>query len=958
MLRGGSWLGTAPNNFCCSCRNNNEPDNRNNNNGFHCASAPLSARVRFITVNRSARAESLVNLRPGCSEPAAEYTTIWRRLVAFCESRHQERFSRCILSLERYNVTMRTLPHKHPTLSSLLLTISAISVITGATLCTLPARRVLAGQTASSGLAAKAQAILEKNCAQCHGAQNPAFGLNILKHESLLGSKMVLPGKAKDSELLEAIVSGRMPKGGGKMAEADIQILTQWIDAGAPDKDAPAADPGKPPTRKTLSEAALLKAIVRDLEAANERDRPYLRYYSLANLSNNPEVADKLLGLYRGALSKLVNHLSWNAEIVKPKSVSADGTLLRIDLRDYDWTPAIWQRIIAAYPYGLRARGLSGELAQIKALSGAELPYIRTDWFVGTASVAPLYHDILQLPENVADLEKKLQVNAEDNFAQDKVVRGGVRNSGVSHNNRVIERHRSMYGAYWKSYDFASNGNDKNIFLDPLTFHEDGGEFIFNLPNGLQAYMIANGQGKRLDEAPIKIVRDRFTNPDDPVVHNGRSCIGCHTTGMNRMQNEVRQMLETQTHTAYDLDKAKKIYVPQDELNRFFTQDDEKFGKAVVASGNEVPKQPADEPVNMLGMLYLADLTTAQAAADAGLDVKEFQKRVERSGELQKLGFGQLTIANGGIKRDAWEQYFGNMVEETGLGDCLKPTQFRGAGQPNQAEAVRRTVRFASFTGPQSREARQDLESWLRRSDDLQLVSGGADVNLTGTVTTVGEERVTIVVRDAAQGLSEEASGAGNDFHFLTEQLADKINLRLAGRRLGLSAAQAQRLPTNAAVPTDPALALQQSFGNGGPVKIALSIDRGPGSTYRGGEPVILRFKVDQDCFLQIKNLDSAGNVVNLFPNEFFPDAHVRAGQVYELKDDRGKEIITVDAQGVFGRETVLAFATIDEATLPGVKSKTLKVESQSASRFTQDVQKAAAGKRVSSASLQFFTER
>ncbi len=851
--------------------------------------------------------------------------------------------------------TVPTIRQSNPRLILPLAALLSVSTLLAGALIHPSARAQLA---APAGLAAKAQGILEKNCAQCHGAQNPAFGINVLKRESLLATKMVLPGKAKDSELLEAIVSGRMPKGGGKLAEADIQTLTQWIDAGAPDKDAAAAQPGKPTGRAFLSEATQLKAIVRDLEAANERDRPYLRYYSLANVSNNPEVTDKLLALYRGALSKLVNHLSWNVEIVKPKSVNSNGALLRIDLRDYDWTPAIWQRIIAAYPYGLRARGLSGELAQIKALSGAELPYIRTDWFVANASVAPLYHDILLLPDNLADLEKKLQVNAEDDFAQDKVVRGGVRNSGVSHNNRVIERHRSLYGAYWKSYDFASNGNDKNIFLDPISFHEDGGEFIFNLPNGLQAYLVANAQGKRLDEAPIKIVRDRFTNPDDPVVHNGRSCIGCHTTGMNRMQNEVQQMLDTQTHTAYDLDKAKKIYVPQEELNRFFAQDDDRFGKAVLATGNDIPKQPADEPVNILSQLYLSDLTTAQAAADAGLDIKEFQKRVERSSELQKLGFGQLTIANGGIKRDAWEQYFGNLVEETGLGEYLKPTQFRGQGQNNQVEAARRTIRFVSFTGPQSRQARQDIKSWLRRSDDLQLVSGGADVSLTGTVTTVGNERVTIVVRDPAQGLSEEASGTPDDLHFLTEQLADKINLRLTGRRLALNAAQAARLPVNAAVPADPALTLQQAFGNGGPVKVALSIDRGPGSTYRGGEAVVVRFTVNQDCFLQIKNLDSAGNVVNLFPNEFFPDAHVRAGQVYELKDDKGKEIISVDAQGVFGRETILAFATLDEAALPGVKSKTLKVEGQSASRFTQDVQKASAGKRVSSASLQFFTER
>lgn len=820
--------------------------------------------------------------------------------------------------------------------------------------------RPAVAQANEPSLPNRAFAILEARCsaAGCHAAQSPAYGLNVLRRESLLSTQVVLPGKAKDSELIDAVATGRMPKGGAKLSDADIHTLTDWINAGALDKAAPAARPGKTGGRAFLSEAALLKAIVRDLESADERDRPYLRYYSLANLSNNPEITDDLLALYRGALGKLVNHLSWNPEIARPKSVDPGGDLLRIDLRDFKWTPQTWQQIIAAYPYGLRARGQSGELAQIRALSGAALPYIRVDWFVANAALPPLYHEILQLPDTLAGLEAKLHVDADDDFARDRVVRAGVRDSGVSFNNRAIERHRTVFGAYWKSFDFASNGTNKNIFLDPLNFVPDGGEFIFNLPNGLQAYLIANGKGKRLDEAPSTIVQIRDSAFRDKVVHNGLSCIGCHTHGMNRMPNQVRDMLDTQTHTAYDLDKAKRIYVPQDALKQVFQEDEDRFAKAVRATGNELPAQASDEPVNLLAQLYLTDVSVAQAAADAGLTVKELQRRVERSSELQKLGFGQLQLAGGGMKRDAWEQYFGNLVEETGLGDTLKPTQFRGAGQDANAAAVRRTLRFASFSGSGARQAQSDLESWLRRSGDLQIVSGGADVSLTGTVTTVGSDRVTIVVRDDSQGLSEEASGAAGDIPFLTEQLADKINLRLAGRGLVLSEAQPAAAGATASAPQNAALQLQQAFGNGGPVHIALSIDRGPGATYRANEPVSLRFTVDKDCFLQIKDIDSSGSVVNLFPNEFFPDARVHAGQVYELKDDKGKEILSVDPAGVFGRETIIAFASLEEEGLPGVHSKTLKVEGQGAARFTQEVRQAGAGKKVAASSLQFFTAK
>ena len=105
-----------------------------------------------------------------------------------------------------------------------------------------------------------------------------------------------------------------------------------------------------------------------------------------------------------------------------------------------------------------------------------------------------------------------------------RVWRAGTNNSGVSNHNRVIERHSSQHGAYWKSYDFAGSVGTQNIFNHPLSFTHDGGEVIFNLPNGLQGYYVTNASGFRLDDAPISIV----SNPaaSDPTVRNGLSCFG------------------------------------------------------------------------------------------------------------------------------------------------------------------------------------------------------------------------------------------------------------------------------------------------------------------------------------------------------------------------------------------------------------------------------------------------
>ena len=131
----------------------------------------------------------------------------------------------------------------------------------------------------------------------------------------------------------------------------------------------------------------------------------------------------------------------------------------------------------------------------------------------------------------------------------------------VSNNNRVIERHASRYGAYWKSYDFAGSVGTQNIFTHPLSFTHDGGEVIFNLPNGLQAYYVTNTSGFRLDEAPIAIV----SNPaaSDPTVRNGLSCFGCHTEGMKTFEDEVRSVIESNATPAFDKAHALRLYVEQ-----------------------------------------------------------------------------------------------------------------------------------------------------------------------------------------------------------------------------------------------------------------------------------------------------------------------------------------------------------------------------------------------------------
>lgn len=81
--------------------------------------------------------------------------------------------------------------------------------------------------------------ILESRCAACHMGEFVSEGLDMNTYESLLeGSQngpVIIPGDVGNSLLVKMVTEGKMPKRGPKLTPAQIQILSDWINAGAPD---------------------------------------------------------------------------------------------------------------------------------------------------------------------------------------------------------------------------------------------------------------------------------------------------------------------------------------------------------------------------------------------------------------------------------------------------------------------------------------------------------------------------------------------------------------------------------------------------------------------------------------------------------------------------------------------------------------------------------------------------
>ena len=516
---------------------------------------------------------------------------------------------------------------------------------------------------AQQNLAQEAYAIFQQSCLDCHGPHGAyTEQLVIQNNQMLIDTGTVVPGNPAASEFYQRLLGptangAQMPFGRPALPPAAIETIQRWIASGATSWEVQH-------DVDFITTDAMLSAIEKHLETLEPFDRPFARYFTLTHLYNAGETLETLRA-YRLAFSKLVNSLSWGFEIHNPKPIDDAETILYIDLRHYEWDirNEAWTLIEGVYPYNIdfnteAQAGLLEKLTTLRQEMNCEVPFVHVDWFLAHASLPPLYHDILDLPETDRELERELDVNVAKNIESApgvRVWRAGFNESGVSSNNRVVERHRSRYGAYWKSYDFAGSVGTQNIFTHPLTFKHDGGEVVFNLPNGLQAYYISDAAGNRINAAPIKIVSNPAAN--DPTVRNGLSCIGCHTEGVKTFEDTVRAAISTQPDSAIKA-QVLRLYVEQSEMDVYMEADTERYREALEKTGGVFG---GIEPVSQFFEAFHGPVDAAHASASVGLETEAFLNEIRKKQSLRSLGLGGLP-EGGNVNRDAWTEQFPNVI--------------------------------------------------------------------------------------------------------------------------------------------------------------------------------------------------------------------------------------------------------------------------------------------------------
>lgn len=550
-------------------------------------------------------------------------------------------------------------------------------------------------QEGDPNLAQQAYTILSERCSRCHGGSAKQAGLDVLSRDNMLqergeiGSRFafVVPGNAEKSQLLSALDGDYMPQQGSPeakaMTAAERELIKKWVLGGAPF-----------PQRRDvqfISEKQVLTAIREHLLKARADDRRYLRFYTFTHLQNNPAITEREQRLYRAALAKAINSLSYERDIHLPQPLPGTGdSVWMIDLRRLGWDRRnLWSQIVRHYPYGLKYDHVKDEELQqlgkdVALLAGGDLSYLRADWFVVTATQPPLYHLMLDIPDKLSDLEYKLAINLKENFLRGNLQRSGYAKSGVSKQNRLLERHTSAVTPYfWISWDFLPRRAKGDLVRFPLgpqfegnpfrkqAFDHDGGEVIWSLPNGMQAYMLVKADGGRIDAGPIEVVFDRSAILGTPSIINGISCMYCHRDGMiSEFRDEIRGA------DAIGGEARKKIlelFPPHDDMQRLVRQDQDVFVRAldrVIGSylkvGPDAKKSVSEfpEPVGKVAEMYSRDLTPREVALELGIEkVEVLQAKVDANRELLRYGLGTIVqTPPGTIKREKWESRDGTSL--------------------------------------------------------------------------------------------------------------------------------------------------------------------------------------------------------------------------------------------------------------------------------------------------------
>lgn len=346
-------------------------------------------------------------------------------------------------------------------------------------------------------------------------------------------------------------------------------------------------------------------------------------------------------------------------KFVNFKQVAGSETLYWVDIRDYNWTLAAFEKVAAKEPF-VKKPWVSEDYDNIRHLSGNAV--VRMSWFLAYTmdttrqfdrGQEPLYYTLLYAytgVPNTADQYRKIWGLDIPKIEKDGRIKLAVVDQGdsiVSRHPRELAGVRTDIGYHWESSDYKV-ADDKNDVIENLSIERDkdnvpkhlgisrkadAHEYITTNQLGLQVYFLTDGAGKRVEFADPTIVVNTKDRKGDVRVRVGDTCIVCHGVGINPTKNALRKILGNKE---VDLISTFKDY--QQAIQKYYLSDiSEKeiddqliFSRAMLKANGLQPIENAENVHDFLDW-YDKPVTLEQASADCGLTVEEFKKQTDGS---------------------------------------------------------------------------------------------------------------------------------------------------------------------------------------------------------------------------------------------------------------------------------------------------------------------------------------
>ncbi len=472
--------------------------------------------------------------------------------------------------------------------------------------------------------AAKVYSVFDKNCASCHQTGKstlpaPAGGFGgILDLPTLAADPTRIRAGLPDASPMYTMLQEQPWHGLDaskdiELTSVDLDVLREWISSLKPDAKC---------ERQPVSQEDAAAAVSRYLETAGAAAKSS-RFLTLTHFFNACATEAEMKA-YRQAVATAVNGVSWGLKPIVLAPVDSAETIFRIDLSDMGWDEGRWSRLLATYPY--RSPDLETAIDAPAAIS------IRADWFVAAALSPPLYYELLGLPDRLSTLTASLRLDLNSDVLQNRARRIGIKTSTVARGSRLLQRSTFANGGFWVTYEYAPTPGRPDLFETPGgpgsrgASRPDGSLVMFALPNGFNAFFITNGDGQRVNDLPLSVVRNE-THPARRLSAGG-ACMACHAQGPRPATDELKTRVTGDTSIPRDIrEKVMNLAASDDEMKLLIASDTSRTTGALVEAG-VIPGTTLDgsEPVAALSRRYRQDVSIETLAAELGVSVKQLRE--------------------------------------------------------------------------------------------------------------------------------------------------------------------------------------------------------------------------------------------------------------------------------------------------------------------------------------------